>query len=97
MSPLEPLTRYTVVAVAQGGDLLTVALAAHSVEPPEQIVQEPHQLGGGLVARHPREAHDVRKQDRDILHRVHVERAEDCPNVSLVGGPRTGNLPHHGT
>ena len=36
-----------------------------------------------LVAGHLGEADDVCKEDRHVVHGVHVEGAEDCPDVPL--------------
>ena len=80
---------HAIITVAQRGDLFALALDAHPVKPTEQIVEEADQLAGGFVTRHPREAHDVSKQDGDVFHRVHIERSEDGPNISLIGGTRT--------
>ena len=43
-----------------------------------------HQLRGRLVGAHLGEADDVREEDRDVLHRVHVERSEDVTDVPLI-------------
>lgn len=76
----------TVVAVAQGGDLLAATQRAEVVEALEQIVEDLDQLLGGLRGGHASEADDVRKQDADVLHAVHVEGPEQ--GLDVVGGPR---------
>ena len=74
----------TVVTIPQGGDFLAVTLRAHSVESAEQIIEESHQLVGGLVARHPGESHDVGEQNWDVLHGVHVKRPKYCADIPLL-------------
>ena len=77
------LTRDAVVAVSERGDLFTAEVVAEVVEAAEEVVEQPHQLRRRLVRTHLGEAHDVREQDAHVLHRVHVERPEDVPDVTL--------------
>ena len=58
-------------------------MVAEVVEAAEEVVEQPHQLRRRLVRTHLGEAHDVREQDAHVLHRVHVERPEDVPDVTL--------------
>lgn len=73
-----------VVTIPKGRDFLAVTLRAHSVESAEQIIEESHQLVGGLIAGHPGESHDVGEQNRDVLHGVHVERPKYCADIPLM-------------
>ena len=74
----------TVVTIPEGGYFLAVTLRAHSIESAEQIIEEPHQLVGGLVAGHPGEAHDVGEQNWYVLHSVHVKGPKYRTNIPLM-------------
>lgn len=62
----ELYTGYTIIAIAERGDLFTSAMSAKIIETAKEIIQEGHQLRGRLVGAHLGEADNVGEQNAEI-------------------------------